>query len=152
MIELDLNAPAGTYEVDSLAADYYGFSPSDTLSLYLFRWEVNKSARLALVRHKHEKHNIPDAIERANRLTELLHQVLSRSNWLQKEDVAIFAAETSRGFQPKDGESSPNSHLVNIIEGLQALRNWTEDLLTNFEQADYPRNAQSRRFEALSRA
>ncbi len=136
---LDLNAAPGTYTLDRCGCDYYGV-PFDPQHLFLLRWEVDKSARLAALRAGAEWETVPNARETAARVFAALEMIERAAKPFERGGEVDSLVELMPAFQPKPGGDhlSPAPHLMQIIEGTRHLSEWCKDFRKNFQAISAP--------------
>jgi hypothetical protein len=124
---LDAKEPVGTYKLDAHAGVLFPDVPED-IAVNAIRAEVSRAAQLAAVRARHESVDLRKARGQAKRLIKLLKNVERDSaKWFPTCDVAAAAADLSVGFAGKD-DASVIQPLVQIIESLNSLRDWSAEL------------------------
>jgi hypothetical protein len=131
-ITLEINQPVGTYKVDGHAGVLFPKAPKDYVAVETVRAEVNRAARIAVARARHEGDDLRKAREHAKRLMTLLDKIESNAAdefpEFQDGDIATAAADLAVGFVTPDPTFSIAQPLVHIIEDIASLRSWAVEL------------------------
>jgi hypothetical protein len=133
---LELRRKNGTYEDGFYKVDAHAellFPTADrAMAVKAVRAEVNRAAKIAVVREHHERSELREARNRAQRLTKFLDKLDRETAWLTSGDVAVFASEIAEGFAVTNTTGSVVTPLVQILEDIHSLRSWAAKL-RNFD-------------------
>ena len=129
---LELREKNGTYEdgcynVDAHAALLFPTADRAT-AVKAVRSEVNRAAKIAVVREHRERSELRAARDRAQRLTKFLDKFERETAWLIAGDAAVVASEIAEGFAVTNTTGSVATPLVQILEDMNSLRAWAVEL------------------------
>ena len=129
---LELRKENGTYEDGFYNVDAHAellFPTADrAMAVKAVRSEVNRAAKVAVVREHRERSELREARDRAQRLTKFLDKFDRETAWLIADDVAVVASEIAEGFALTNATGSVATPLVQIIEDIVSLRSWAVEL------------------------
>ena len=129
---LELRKKNGTYEDGFYNVDVHAellFPTADrATAVEAVRFEVNRAAKIAVVREHRERSELRAARDRAQRLTKSLDKFDRENAWLTAGDVAVVASEIAEGFAVTNTTGSVATPLVQIIEDINSLRSWALEL------------------------
>ena len=117
----------GFYGVDAHAKVLFPTAVRAT-AVRAVRSEVNRAAKVAVVREHRERSELRQARDRAQRLTKFLDKLGHQTTWLTAGDVAVVASEIAEGFAVTNTTGSVATPLVRIIEDIDSLRSWAVEL------------------------
>jgi hypothetical protein len=140
IVRLRLREPSGTYEVDAYAgvlfpkADLAKATEADRVTaIEATRREINRAAQIAVISEHHERHELRRARDLVQHLDKLLKNLeQDAAGWFPEGDAAVIAADMTQGFINPDPSASVIAPLVEIIEGVNALRGCA-DMLRRFQ-------------------
>ena len=117
----------GFYGVDAHAKVLFPTADRAT-AVKAVRSEVNRAAKIAVIREHRERSELRAARDRAKRLTKSLDKFDRETAWLTAVDVAVVASEIAEGFAVTNTTGSVATPLVQIIEDINSLRSWAVEL------------------------